>query len=152
MSDAAIEQRGRLTLEELRDLVARGVVDTVVAGFTDHYGRLLGKRCDAEWFVDEAAAHGTHGCNYLLTTDIDMQPVPGYRFANWQQGYGDFHLVPDLNTLDDGFLGTAPVDAFPPNGFGLFNMTGNVWEWCADWYDPGFYACSPGENPSGPAT
>ena len=99
MSDSAVEQRGRLTLDELRDLVVRGLIETVIAGFTDHYGRLLGKRCDAEWFVDEAAAHGTHGCNYLLTTDIDMQPVPGYRFANWQQGYGDFHLVPDLGTL-----------------------------------------------------
>jgi len=83
-----------LTLDELRDLAGRGLVETVIVGFTDHYGRLLGKRCDAGMFVDETAAHGTHGCNYLLTTDMEMQPVAGYRFANWQQGYGDFHLVP----------------------------------------------------------
>ena len=42
----------------------------------------------ADVFVDETATHGTHGCNYLLTTDMEMQPVPGYRFANWQRGYG----------------------------------------------------------------
>jgi len=91
--------RGRLTLDELRNLVERGSIETVVVGFTDHYGRLLGKRYDAEMFVDETAVHGTHGCNYLLTTDMEMDPVPGYRFANWEQGYGDFHLVPDLSTL-----------------------------------------------------
>jgi glutamine synthetase len=91
--------RGRLTLDELRDLVGRGLIETVIVGFTDHYGRLLGKRHDADMFIDDTAAHGTHGCNYLLTTDMEMQPVPGYSFANWQQGYGDFHLVPDLSTL-----------------------------------------------------
>ena len=96
MTDSA---RGRLTLDELRDLVGRGLIETVIVGFTDHYGRLLGKRHDAEMFVDDTAAHGTHGCNYLLTTDMEMQPVPGYSLANWQQGYGDFHLVPDLSTL-----------------------------------------------------
>ena len=88
-----------MTLDELRDLAGRGLVETVIVGFTDHYGRLLGKRFDADMFVEEIAAHGTHGCNYLLTTDMEMQPVPGYRFANWQQGYGDFRLVPDSSTL-----------------------------------------------------
>jgi len=88
-----------LTLDQLRHLVEGGHIETVVVGFTDHYGRLLGKRHDAEMFLDETAAHGTHGCNYLLTTDMEMEPVAGYRFANWQQGYGDFHVVPDLSTL-----------------------------------------------------
>jgi glutamine synthetase len=91
--------KGHLTLDGLRDLVRKEEIDTVVVGFTDHYGRLLGKRYDAELFVDETASHGTHGCDYLLTTDMEMDPVAGYRFANWQKGYGDFHLVPDLNTL-----------------------------------------------------
>lgn len=99
MSDVGPGPRGRLTLDELRNLVGRGLIETVIVGFTDHYGRLLGKRSDAEMFVDEIAADGTHGCNYLLTTDMEMQPVPGYSFANWQQGYGDFHLVPDVSTL-----------------------------------------------------
>jgi len=99
LTDAAATPRGRLTLDQLRHLVEGGHIETVVVGFTDHYGRLLGKRHDAEMFLDETAAHGTHGCNYLLTTDMEMEPVAGYRFANWQQGYGDFHVVPDLSTL-----------------------------------------------------
>ena len=59
----------------------------------------MGKRYDAEMFLEEVADGGTHGCDYLLTTDMDMEPVPGYAFASWEQGYGDVHLVPDLATL-----------------------------------------------------
>jgi glutamine synthetase len=88
-----------VTLEQLRELVDRGEIETVVVGFTDHYGRLMGKRYAADMFLDDAAAHGTHGCNYLLTTDIEMEPVRGYQFASWEKGYGDFHLVTDLSTL-----------------------------------------------------
>jgi glutamine synthetase len=88
-----------LTLEELRAEVASGAVDTVVVGFTDHYGRLTGKRVDGEFFLDEVAGHGTHACDYLLTTDMELEPVPGYRFASWDLGYGDFLLRPDLATL-----------------------------------------------------
>ena len=88
-----------MTVDELRERVARGDIETVVVGFTDHYGRLLGKRFDAGVFVDRVAVHGTHGCDYLLTTDMEMAPVPGYAFASWEKGYGDFHLAPDLNTL-----------------------------------------------------
>ncbi|MCB9431516.1 MAG: glutamine synthetase [Ardenticatenaceae bacterium] len=91
--------RGMLTLAELAALVEQGEIETVVVGFTDHFGRLMGKRFDAEFFVENAASHGTHGCDYLLTVDMEMEPVPGYSFANWERGYGDFHLVPDLNTL-----------------------------------------------------
>jgi glutamine synthetase len=95
---------GMLTLDALRAAVDAGDddphgIDTVVVGFTDHYGRLVGKRYDAGMFVDEVAEHGTHGCDYLLTTDMEMEPVAGYDFANWQLGYGDVHLVPDLATL-----------------------------------------------------
>lgn len=88
-----------MTLDQLREQVARGEIETVVVGFTDHYGRLLGKRYDAEAFLEQAAARGTHACDYLLTTDMEMTPVPGYAFANWEKGYGDVHLVPDLGTL-----------------------------------------------------
>ena len=91
--------RGMLKLEQLRELVGKGDIETVVAGFTDHYGRLMGKRFDAEMFVEDIARHGGHACDYLLTVDMEMDPVPGYRFANWELGYGDFHLVPDLATL-----------------------------------------------------
>ncbi|HEY2336917.1 MAG TPA: glutamine synthetase family protein [Burkholderiales bacterium] len=91
--------KGMLDLEQLRAMAASGEIDTVVAGFTDHYGRLLGKRFDAQMFVDEIVKAGGHACNYLLTVDMEMEPVPGYRFANWELGYGDFHMVPDLGTL-----------------------------------------------------
>src|SRR5688572_1485396 len=99
MADASAGVRGMLTLEQLRKRIPTGEIDTVVVGFTDHYGRLMGKRYDAEMFVDSVARDGAHGCDYLLTTDMEMDPVRGYRFANWALGYGDFHLVPDMATL-----------------------------------------------------
>src|SRR5438067_9438391 len=98
MSEEKTRPRG-LSVEALREQVARGEIETVVVGFTDHYGRLLGKRFDAELFVEDIAAHGAHACDYLLTVDMEMEPVPGYKFANWELGYGDFHLVPDMDTL-----------------------------------------------------
>ncbi len=90
---------GMLTRSELSERVAHGEIETVLVGFTDHYGRLMGKRFDAEFFLEDGIAHGTHACDYLLTVDMEMNPVPGYRFANWERGYGDFALVPDLATL-----------------------------------------------------
>ena len=90
---------GMLELDELAKLARQGEIETVIVGFTDHYGRLLGKRYDAEMFAQDVAAHGAHACDYLLTVDMEMDPVPGYKFANWELGYGDFHLVPDMKTL-----------------------------------------------------
>lgn len=90
---------GKLSLTRLGELTAQEQIETVIVAATDHYGRLVGKRYDAELFVAEIHDHGTHGCDYLLTTDMEMEPVPGYRFANWELGYGDFQLAPDLNTL-----------------------------------------------------
>ncbi len=92
-------ERGMLDLESLRTMVDGGTIDTVIVGFTDHYGRLHGKRTDASFFVNEVADAGTHGCDYLLAVDMDMEPVPGYRYASWELGYGDFHMVPDMSTL-----------------------------------------------------
>lgn len=91
--------KGMLTLDELTRLVESGDIDTVTVVFTDLYGRFMGKRFDAEFFVEDGAKAGTHGCDYLLTVDMEMEPVPGYAFANWELGYGDFHLVPDMSTL-----------------------------------------------------
>jgi glutamine synthetase len=88
-----------LTLEELRDDVTAGRIDTVVAAFTDMQGRLLGKRMQAEYFLDETAEYGLEGCNYLLALDMEMDPQPGYAMASWEQGYGDFVLRPDVGTL-----------------------------------------------------
>ncbi len=90
---------GMLTIDELTALVEQGEIETVALVFTDHYGRFMGKRFDAEFFLSDGAAQGTHSCNYLLTVDMEMEPVPGYQFANWELGYGDFHLVPDLGAL-----------------------------------------------------
>lgn len=91
--------RGILSLEELEAKIESEEVETVILAFPDLYGRLMGKRFDAGFFLAEAARHGTHACNYLLTVDMEMEPVAGYRFANWEAGYGDFHLAPDLSTL-----------------------------------------------------
>ncbi|MEM6526891.1 MAG: glutamine synthetase family protein [Chloroflexota bacterium] len=91
--------RGLLTVEDLHARVANDEIETVVVAFTDHFGRMMGKRFDAEFFVEDIVSTGTHGCNYLLTVDMDMEPIPGYDIANWERGYGDFHLVPDLSTL-----------------------------------------------------
>ncbi len=88
-----------MTDDELIELVESGDIDTVMVAFTDHYGRLMGKRFDAQFFIEDGLANGTHACNYLLTTDMEMEPVSGYDYANWESGYGDFHLVPDLTTL-----------------------------------------------------
>lgn len=84
------------------DLIRRvddGEIHTVVAAFPDSYGRLIGKRVDARHFVADTLRHGTHACDYLLTVDMEMEPMPGYGFASWAQGYGDVHLVPDLASL-----------------------------------------------------
>jgi glutamine synthetase len=88
-----------LTLDELRRRVEAGEIDTVLVAATDHIGRLIGKRFDAEFFLESVHDHGTHGCDYLLTVDMEMTPVPGFRYANWELGYGDFHMTPDLRTL-----------------------------------------------------
>jgi len=93
------ELRGLISIDELEALVASDEVDTVVTAFTDHYGRVHGKRFTARHFLDEIFEHGTHGCDYLLTVDMEMEPVPGYTYASWDLGYGDFHMVPDLSTL-----------------------------------------------------
>src|SRR3954454_23762975 len=91
--------RGMLSLEELEDEVARGTIDTVVAAFTDMQGRLMGKRIQGEYFLEDVKDHGVEGCNYLLALDMEMDPVPGYSIANWEKGYGDFGIAPDMDTL-----------------------------------------------------
>ncbi len=89
-----------LTLDQLRAAVGNGTIDTVVVAFTDMQGRLVGKRLTGRHFVQHGVAeHGIEGCEYLLTVDMEMDPVPGYAVANWESGYGDFVLRPDLATL-----------------------------------------------------
>ena len=88
-----------ISLEELRSEVESGAIDTVVVAFTDMQGRLMGKRLHGEFFVEEAAEHGIEGCDYLLALEMEMDPVPGYALASWDQGYSDFRLAPDFATL-----------------------------------------------------
>jgi glutamine synthetase len=90
---------GMLSLEELAAEADAGTVDTVVTAFTDMQGRLVGKRIEVSYFIDQVVDHGVEGCNYLLALDMEMDPVPGYEMANWEKGYGDFGIAPDLSTL-----------------------------------------------------
>jgi glutamine synthetase len=92
-------ERGMLDIESLNALVASDDIDTVIVAFTDLYGRLHGKRVDASFFITDVVENGTHGCDYLLTVDMEMKPVAGFEYANWELGYGDFHMVPDMATM-----------------------------------------------------
>jgi glutamine synthetase len=88
-----------LTVPELRMGIESGAVDTVLVAVVDMQGRLQGKRFHSDFFLEEVLRHGTEGCNYLLAVDVDMNTVPGYAMSSWEQGYGDFAMVPDLATL-----------------------------------------------------
>jgi glutamine synthetase len=87
-----------LTLDQLKKAVSAGEIDTVLAVQVDMQGRLMGKRFQAEFFLDSAWEE-THGCNYLLATDMEMETVPGYKATSWAAGYGDYTMKPDLATL-----------------------------------------------------
>jgi glutamine synthetase len=89
---------GKLTFDELRQAAASGEIDTVLVAQTDMQGRLMGKRFHVDHFL-RSAWQETHSCNYLLTVDMEMTPVPGYATASWERGYGDYTMRPDLETL-----------------------------------------------------
>jgi glutamine synthetase len=86
------------TFDDLKIDVAAGRIDTVIAAQIDMQGRLMGKRFQAEYFVDSAWKE-THSCNYLQATDIEMETISGYKATSWEQGYGDYIMKPDLATL-----------------------------------------------------
>ena len=89
---------GKLTLEDLKEEVALGAIDTVLAVQIDMQGRLMGKRFRAEFFLESGVTE-THSCNYLQATDMEMNTVEGYKSTSWQAGYGDYTMKPDLSTL-----------------------------------------------------
>jgi glutamine synthetase len=88
-----------MNLRSLQTQVRSGAIDTVIVALPDPFGRLVGKRFRAGVFLDSVASHGTHGCNYLLTVNMEMDPLDGFKVASWETGFGDFKLQPDLGTL-----------------------------------------------------
>lgn len=89
---------GMLDLKTLKHLIGAGEIDTVLVCFPDMQGRLMGKRVTGHFFLDSVVEE-THACNYLLAADMEMEPVPGYKAASWDLGYGDFIIKPDMKTL-----------------------------------------------------
>jgi formylglycine-generating enzyme required for sulfatase activity len=126
---------------DLRDRLDHPVVH-VSWNDASTYARWAGKRLPSEAEWEFAARGGIARAQFPWGDELN----PGGRHVCnvWQ---GDF---PDRNTGADGYVGTAPVDAYEPNGYGLYNATGNVWEWCADWFDVDYYRNSPPQDPRGP--
>jgi glutamine synthetase len=92
---------GRLDVQAIEDLIRNGGVDTVLVVFPDLQGRFMGKRVTGDFFLNDllAGEGAIHACNYLLAVDMEMEPLPGFAYANWDTGYGDLKAVPDLTTL-----------------------------------------------------
>ncbi len=106
--------------EVIDEGIQDGSIDTVVIGFPDMHGRPVGKRVTADFFRSHSAEHGIEACDYLLAVDVDMNPLPGYRFANWDRGYGDVVCLPDYATARriPWLEGTAMVIADLSDGSG----------------------------------
>ncbi|MEZ5366901.1 MAG: formylglycine-generating enzyme family protein [Bryobacterales bacterium] len=106
------------------------------------YCEWAGKRLPTEAEFEYAERGGLPNAEFAWGNEF----APGGQFrANTWQG-----IFPEKDEKSDGFSGVAPVKSFSPNGYGLYDMTGNVWEWVADWFDPSYYSMSPTHNPLGP--
>ena len=87
-----------MQFNQLKSKIEQGEIDTVVVAIPDVFGRLVGKRFTGKFYLETVAEHGTHGCNYLLTVNIEMDPQDGFKVANWEAGFGDFAMKPDPTT------------------------------------------------------
>lgn len=95
----ALAESASRNLKELLERIRSGRVDTVLAVFPDMQGRWMGKRVTGRFFQDSVAESGLHACAYLLTADMEMEPLPGFDLTSWEKGYQDFHMVPDFATV-----------------------------------------------------
>ena len=94
-----MHERATVTRHELTSLIKNKQIDTVVMAFPDLQGRLVGKRTTGRFFLEQVADDGTENCDYLIACDMDNNPVPGYRFASYEQGYGDMLARADWSTV-----------------------------------------------------
>ncbi len=95
-------ERGMLDAKTAAEMIGRDELDTVLMVFPDQQGRFMGKRLTGRYFLDDVLEGGEgaiHACNYLLAVDMEMEPIPGYAYANWDTGYGDLAMRPDLSTM-----------------------------------------------------
>jgi glutamine synthetase len=94
-----MSERVQVSRKELESKIRSGEIDTVLMAFPDLQGRLVGKRTSGRFFLESVADNGTENCDYLIACDMDNSPVPGYRFASYDQGYGDMLALADWDTI-----------------------------------------------------
>ena len=111
-----------MTPSQFKSKINSGDIDTVIVACPDLFGRLVGKRFTGKFFLDQVAKHGTHGCSYLLTVNIEMDPQDGFKLANWEKGFGDFAMRPDFSTLANAH--EALIEQNRP----LFQAAGDEWK------------------------
>ena len=95
-----MQPQGMIDAKQLEELADAGEIDTVLCMFTDFQGRFVGKRILPHFFLEDVMGEeGLHACLYLIAIDMEMEPLPGFEYASWETGYGDFKMIPDMSTM-----------------------------------------------------